>query len=136
LHNLFAIPYAVHASGEPTLCDQRCGRTAGRHGRRVHGLSDDIEAVYYNPPGWEIAPFRVCHDVSNSPRSQTSRGFLAFNKAWDDPIFPECRLRLAAIQSKELKLTTPMSRFWGRHPLNDLLLLGVGVRPSSTSRWA
>ena len=95
------------------------------------GLSDDIESVYYNPAGLGNLKQSGFTTMYQTPSLQTSRGFLAVNKAWDHPILPgSVALGWLRLQSKDIELTSADEQILGTDTLsNDLLILGVGVHP-------
>src|SRR5690242_1669090 len=77
----------AYASGEPdAFAINGVGARQGGMGGAFIGLSDDIESVYYNPAGLGNLKTAGFTTMYQTPSIETSRGFLAFNKAWDDSV--------------------------------------------------
>ncbi len=123
---------SVFASGEPDAfaLNGVGARPAGMGGAFI-GLSDDIEAVYYNPAGLANLKQSGFTAMYQTPQLDTSRGFLAFNKIWEHPVVPgSLAFGWLRLQSKDIELTNTDERVLGADTLsNDLLMLGVGVKP-------
>ncbi|OGR93547.1 MAG: hypothetical protein A2992_05385 [Elusimicrobia bacterium RIFCSPLOWO2_01_FULL_59_12] len=122
----------AHASGEPDAfaLNGVGARPAGMGGAFV-GLADDIEAVYYNPAGLGNLKGSGFTAMYQTPSLETSRGFLAYDKAWNHHTLPgSAALGWLRLQSGDIELTNTDERVLGSDTLsNDLLLLAVGVKP-------
>jgi hypothetical protein len=122
----------AHASAEAdAFALNGVGARPGGMGGAFIGLSDDIESVYYNPAGLGNLTQSGATAMYQTPSLETSRGFLAANKAWDHPVVPgSVALGWLRLQSKNIELTSAEEDILGSDTLaNDLLMLGVGIRP-------
>jgi hypothetical protein len=125
-------PYAVHASGEPdAFALNGIGARAGGMGGAFIGLSDGIEAVYYNPAGLGTLKQSGFTTMYQTPMLDTSRGFLGANKAWEHEVISgSIAFGWLRLQSKDIELTNVDEQVRGTDTLsNDLLMLGAGVKP-------
>jgi hypothetical protein len=123
---------SAFASGEPdAFAINGVGARQGGMGGAFIGLSDDIESVYYNPAGLGNLKTAGFTSMYQTPSLETSRGFLAFNKNWDDPVLPgSVAVGWLRMQSKDIELTNTDEQVLGNDTLaNDLVLIGAGVHP-------
>jgi hypothetical protein len=123
---------SANASGEPdAFALPGVGARPGGMGGAFIGLSDDIESVYYNPAGLGNLTHSGVTSMYQTSSLETSRGFVAFNKAWTHPVLPgSVALGWLRLQSNNIELTSLDEQVLGTTNLsNDLLLLGVGVHP-------
>jgi len=130
--SLFLLPYSAWASGEPdAFALPGVGARSGGMGGAFIGLSDDIEAVYYNPAGLGNLIQSGVTAMYQAPELDTSRNFLAFNKRWVHPVLPgSIGFGWLRLKSSDIELTNTDEQVLGTDTLtNDLFLLSMGVHP-------
>ena len=93
-----SLPQDVFAAGEfDAFTLTGVTARAGGMGNAMIGLSDDTDAIYYNPAGLGNLVQSGVEATYQAPELETSRSFLAANYRWQNPTLPgQRRFWLAA----------------------------------------
>ncbi len=123
---------AAHASGEAdAFALPGVGARQGGMGGAFVGLSDDIEAIYYNPAGLGNLIQSGVTGMYQPASLGTTRSFLGFSQRWAHPRLPgSVGFGWLRMGSADIELTDTDENVLGTDQLsNDLFLLSAGVRP-------
>lgn len=124
----------ANAAGEPdAFALTGVGARAGGMGNASIGLSDSVEAMYYNPAGLGNLVQSEVTAMFQTPTLQMSRGFLAGSYRWKNQKLPgSMGIGWLRLRSADIELTNADEQILGSDTLtNDLAFWSVGVRPWS-----